>query len=249
MRYFIFLSYKGTEYHGWQKQKNAITIQGMLEETLSIVLNKNVEITGAGRTDTGVHARFYAAHFDFEHEIKETKDFIYKINAILPADIAILDLKKVISTAHARYSAISRTYQYHVVTRKNPFEEDFAWKIQYPLDLDKMNDAANFLRNITDFTSFVKLHSNNNTNICNIHFAQWQQNEDKLIFSITANRFLRNMVRSIVANMIDIGRNKVELSQFQKAVLQFDRSLAANTAPAKGLFFTSLSYPDDIFIF
>lgn len=246
-RYFLYLRYKGTQYCGWQKQHNAPTVQATVEGALQNLLHTPTEITGAGRTDTGVHARYYVAHFDTLNEISDTKDFIHRLNAILPHDIAVFDLRRVNENAHARFSAISRTYQYFLIQHKNPFNWEYAWQVYYPLEIALMNQAAAFLTEVRDFTAFAKLHSNNNTNICEIYQAEWEQHNDEWVFTITANRFLRNMVRSIVGNLVDVGRKKIPIDEFKKRVLQGDRSLASVSAPAKGLFFSNVEYPPSVF--
>ncbi|MGC8802298.1 MAG: tRNA pseudouridine(38-40) synthase TruA [Bacteroidales bacterium] len=247
-RYFLYMCYKGTKYCGWQKQPNAPTVQAAVEEALGKLLHSPTELTGTGRTDTGVHARYYVAHFDTQHPIAESKDFIRRLNAILPYDIAVFDLRRVTPEAHARFSAISRTYQYHLVQRKNPFSADFAWHIHYTLEIERMNEAATYLTTVKDFTAFAKLHSNNTTNFCQVFQAEWEQHNEECIFTITANRFLRNMVRAIVGNLVDVGRGKLSINEFKNRVSLADRSMASVSAPAKGLFFTHVEYPDTIFL-
>ncbi|MCX7985802.1 MAG: tRNA pseudouridine(38-40) synthase TruA [Bacteroidales bacterium] len=246
-RYFLYLSFKGTQYCGWQKQINASTVQQSLEEALSQILRTSTEVTGAGRTDTGVHAKYYVAHFDSENPILSENDFIRRLNAVLPPDIAVFKLRQVRNDAHARFSAIARTYQYYIETQKNPFTTEFSWQIHYKLDFELMSKAAGFLTQVEDFTAFAKLHSNNTTNICKIIRADWDIRGYEWIFTITANRFLRNMVRAIVGNMIDVGRKKISLDEFEAKVLTCDRSLASVSAPAKGLFFIHVDYPENIF--
>lgn len=247
-RYFLYMSYKGTKYCGWQKQPNAPTIQAAVEEAMEKLLRTPTEVTGTGRTDAGVHARYFVAHFDTHHPIAGCKDFIRRLNAILPYDIAVFDLQRVTPEAHARFSATSRTYQYHLEQRKNPFTADFAWHVHYALDIERMNEAATYLTTIKDFTAFAKLHSNNLTNFCEVYRAEWVQHDETWIFTITANRFLRNMVRAIVGNLVDVGREKISINEFKKRVSMADRSLASVSAPAKGLFFSHVEYPDTIFL-
>jgi tRNA pseudouridine38-40 synthase len=218
-----------------------------VEQALMQLMHQPTEVTGAGRTDTGVHASYYVAHFDTPNEISDIPDFVRRINAILPYDIAIFDLRRVKNDAHARFSAISRTYQYHLVNQKNPFKTEFSWYVHYPLDIELMKSAASFLTEIHDFTAFAKLHSNNKTNNCTIYKAEWHKNDHEWIFTISANRFLRNMVRSIVGNLVDVGRKKLSLQEFKQCVLAGDRRLASISAPAKGLFFSLVEYPEDIF--
>ncbi len=248
MRFFIFLSYKGTRYYGWQRQKNAVSVQETVENALSAILRHKVEVIGAGRTDTGVHASFYAAHFDFVENISNLNDLVYHLNRMLPTDIAIKTIQPVVPEAHARFSALYRTYQYVISTSKNPFEEDLSWWLLYKLDIDKMNKAAQYLVEVNDFTAFAKLHSNNKNNLCRVISAQFHTENEKIIFTITANRFLRNMVRAIVGNLVDIGRGKMEIDFFIKSIEQKNRKLASNTAPACGLYLSFISYPDEIFL-
>ncbi len=247
-RYFLYLSYRGTHYFGWQKQKNAPTVQAKIEEALSIICKHEIEVTGTGRTDTGVHARQYVAHFDVNEPLYNIPEFLHSINAILPHDIAISDVKPVKLWAHARFSAINRTYQYHIITHKNPFLQEYAWLIHYKLDLEEMNKAAKFLTEIDDFTAFAKLHSNNKTNLCRVYQSIWQSEREELIYTISANRFLRNMVRAIVGNLVDVGRGKRSLDDFKNRVKQGDRYLASISAPAHGLYFKGVAFPESIFL-
>lgn len=249
MRYFIFLSYKGTRYYGWQRQKNAVSVQETIERALSAILRQSVGITGAGRTDTGVHASYYVAHFDSDKMTSDLKDLVYHLNRMLPPDIAIKTIRPVNSEAHSRFSALNRTYQYLISTAKNPFEEDLSWWLLYTLDIEKMNKAAQYLLEVNDFTAFAKLHSNNKNNLCQVTQAHFQTDKEKIIFTITANRFLRNMVRAIVGNLIDIGRGKMEIDYFVQSIENKNRKLASNTAPAHGLYLSFISYPEEIFLF
>jgi len=246
-RYFIELKFKGTRYAGWQRQKNALTIQETIEKALSTLLKSEILTTGCGRTDAGVHARLFIAHFDFFDEI-DTEKLIYKLNAILPADIAIINIYKVTDNAHARFSAISRTYEYVITNKKNPFETETAFYFPYKLDINMMNQACEILKEYNDFTSFAKLHSNNKTNICKIFNAKWIEINEKLIFSITADRFLRNMVRSIVGTMLEIGQHKIDLPTFIKIIEVHNRSKAGKSMDAKGLFLVDINYPENIFL-
>jgi tRNA pseudouridine38-40 synthase len=206
-RYFLQISFKGTGYHGWQVQPNATSVQMMINKALSVILKEEVDTIGAGRTDTGVHASFFIAHFDSEmylNDIREKNKFLRSLNAILPYDIAIADVYEVSQEAHARYSAIKRTYEYTLITEKNPFMNEQAWYISKKPDLSLMNRCAELLPNYTDFTSFSRLHSNSRTNLCKIYEAYWLDYPGKLIFRISADRFLRNMVRSIVGTMVEV---------------------------------------------
>lgn len=242
MRYFIKLAYKGTNYFGWQYQPDAISVQETLNKALSTLLKTNIDILGAGRTDSGVHAKEMFAHFDYETEI-DTQKIVYKLNSFLPKDIAIFDLIKVHDDAHARFDATKRTYEYHIHTKKNAFESDDSWYYSLPLDVEKMNEACKILFEYTDFECFSKTHTDVNTFNCKIFEANWKQNEDKLVFTITADRFLRNMVRAIVGTMINIGSGKVSLNDFRKIIESKNRSKAGFSVPAHGLYLTKIEYP------
>ena len=242
MRYFIKLAYKGTNYFGWQYQPDAISVQETLNKALSTLLKTNIDILGAGRTDSGVHAKEMFAHFDYETEI-DTKKIVYKLNSFLPKDIAIFDLIKVHNDAHARFDATKRTYEYHIHTKKNAFESDDSWYYSLPLDVKKMNEACKILFEYTDFECFSKTHTDVNTFNCKIFEANWKQNEDKLVFTISADRFLRNMVRAIVGTMINIGSGKVSLNDFRKIIESKNRSKAGFSVPAHGLYLTKIEYP------
>lgn len=246
-RYFIQLNFKGTPFNGWQKQQNAPTVQESIEESLGKLLRKPVEIVGAGRTDTGVHASFYIAHFDTDTVIENIPDFIYHLNQIIPYEIAIQKIVPVIPEAHARFDAISRTYQYVISEVKNPFEKDLSYFYNVPLDIDKMNHACEALKKYTDFTSFCKLHSDNKTNICHVYEAVWIKKGQKIIFTIKADRFLRNMVRAIVGTLIDVGREKITFDQFIGIIESKNRSAASTSAPSHGLYLTDISYDVKIY--
>lgn len=242
MRYFIKLAYKGTNYFGWQYQPDAISVQETLNKALSTLLKTNIDILGAGRTDSGVHAKEMFAHFDYETEI-DTQKIVHKLNSFLPKDIAIFDLIKVHNDAHARFDATKRTYEYHIHTKKNAFESDDSWYYSLPLDVEKMNEACKILFEYTDFECFSKTHTDVNTFNCKIFEANWKQNEDKLVFTIAADRFLRNMVRAIVGTMINIGSGKVSLNDFRKIIESKNRSKAGFSVPAHGLYLTKIEYP------
>lgn len=242
MRYFIKLAYKGTNYFGWQYQPDAISVQETLNKALSTLLKTNIDILGAGRTDSGVHAKEMFAHFDYETEI-DTKKIVYKLNSFLPKDIAIFDLFKVHDDAHARFDATKRTYEYHVHTKKNAFESDDSWYYSLPLHVEKMNEACKILFEYIDFECFSKTHTDVNTFNCKIFEANWKQNEDKLVFTISADRFLRNMVRAIVGTMINIGSGKVSLNDFRQIIESKNRSKAGFSVPAHGLYLTKIEYP------
>ncbi len=247
-RFFIFLQYKGTAYHGWQFQPNAITVQQVLDEKLSILLREKIETTGAGRTDTGVHAKEFTAHFDTNNNLPENKEhFLFKINCLLPDDISVYNIIKVKPVAHARFDAISRTYHYHIVTFKDPFNKEFAYYFPWKLNILKMNEAGKNLMEFTDFTSFSKLHTDVKTNNCKISEASWEVTGHKLVFIITADRFLRNMVRAIVGTMLDIGREKLTMSDFSNVIEAKNRSFAGISAPAHGLYLNKIIYPASLF--
>jgi len=246
-RYFIELKFKGTKYAGWQRQKNSLTIQELVDKAISTILKCEIFTTGCGRTDSGVHARYFVAHFDYINEI-DKKNFIYKANAILPEDIAIFNIYKVQDNAHARYSAISRTYEYIITKKKDPFEIDTALFFPHDLNLSLMNNACEVLKKYEDFSSFAKSHSNTKSNICKIFSAYWLEKNEKIIFKINANRFLRNMVRAIVGTMLEIGQEKINLNEFIKIIESNDRSKAGKSVDAKGLFLVEVKYPQNIFL-
>ncbi len=248
-RYFIFLSFRGTAYNGWQIQPGKHTVQGVLTKALSTVLSSQITVTGAGRTDTGVHASFFCAHFDtVRNDLDSDGQLLYNLNGILPDDIAVNRIMKVKPDANARFDAISRTYQYTVTRAKDPFCSDTAWLLYWQLDIGKMNEAAAILLKHNDFTSFCRLHGSNKTNICRVTHAQWDIEADKLIFTITADRFLRNMVRAVVGTLIPAGRGKLTLNDFEAILRGKNRGLAGQSAPAHGLSLTAIGYPEEIFI-
>lgn len=246
-RYFIYLSYDGTDYCGWQIQPNGVSVQACLEKALNTLLQENIQITGAGRTDSGVHARLMAAHFDTVRNDLDETAFSDKLNRILPKDMAVFFLKKVNAEAHARFDAKSRTYQYFISLNKNPFNRMYSWRLHHELDLDKMNQAAQALFDYTDFTSFSKLHTDVKTNNCRIMQAEWKAKNDMYVFTIQADRFLRNMVRAIVGTLVDVGRDKISVAQFREIIEQKNRGKAGTSVPAQGLFLTDIEYSEDIF--
>jgi tRNA pseudouridine38-40 synthase len=243
MRYFICLSYKGTRYHGWQVQDNAPAVQAELNRALSLLLGEPVVAVGAGRTDTGVHARRYVAHFDSKKDLLNDKtDRIYRLNAILPPDVCIYDIIPVHDTAHARFDAVERTYKYYIHTVPDPFLLEFSVYIPYPLDIAAMNEAGRKLLDYSDFTSFAKLHGGNKTNLCKLTKAEWVRTDNGLVFTISANRFLRNMVRAIVGTLLDVGRGKTTVDDFVRIIEQKERRASGTSAPAKGLFLEQICY-------
>jgi tRNA pseudouridine38-40 synthase len=240
MRYLLELSYRGTCYNGWQCQPNAPTVQQRIEESLSILLGCETDVVGAGRTDTGVHAAYYVAHFDFDGRLDE--NFTYRLNSILPPDIAVMGAKQVRDDFHARFDAMRREYRYYIRSAKNPFSRDTEWQYYVDLDIDRMNEAANLLFEQEDFTTFSKLHSGNRTNICSIADSRWSREGELTVYTIAADRFLRNMVRSLVATQVDVGRGKMSVEMFGEVLRGCDRSKATGSAPAQGLFLTDIKY-------
>jgi tRNA pseudouridine38-40 synthase len=243
-RYFLEMAFRGTAFHGWQVQKNAISVQSLLNHALSVLMKEIVETTGAGRTDTGVHARYFVAHFDSEKDrLAGNTGFLNKLNRILHPDISVFSVRKVPAEAHARFDAMSRTYVYQIITRKDPFMQDYAWQLRYKPEIHLMNKAAGYLRDVEDFTSFSRLHSQTHTNICKVSQAEWSEQGELLVFTITADRFLRNMVRAIVGTLVDVGRGKTNLEEFMSIIGSKNRSNAGQSVPAKGLFLSAISYP------
>ena len=243
-RYFVKLSYKGTKFHGWQIQPNAITIQEVLQKAFSLILRENVTLIGAGRTDAGVHAINYIAHFEVINTITDTKQLIFKLNSFLYNDIVILDIFPVSEDKHARFSAILRTYEYRIHQNKNPFLTETSLYLSEKLNFNAMNDAAKILFKFKDFTSFSKLHTDTKTNFCKIQRAEWIKYNEQNIFIITADRFLRNMVRAITGTLLEIGRNKINAVDFRKIIESKDRSSAGVSVPAHALFLTEIRYPE-----
>ena len=247
-RYFILLSYDGTQYHGWQYQPNAITVQEKLEEQLTFILKHPTSIVGAGRTDAGVHAHFMAAHFDSATEL-DCEQIAFKLNCLLPPDIAIYSIVPVSKDGHARFSALARTYHYYMHLSKSPFCRPFSCRFFYPLDFRLMNEAAALLKQHTDFGSFCKAGSDNKTNLCKISEAQWIQADfHSWYFEITADRFLRNMVRAVVGTLIQVGKGKLSLEGFEKVIQAGDRRASGESMPANGLFLERIRYPRSIFL-
>lgn len=241
MRYFIELSFKGTYYHGWQIQPDQNSIQGELTNAISKILQEKIDLIGAGRTDTGVHANQMFAHFDSDKEL--TNDWVYKFNSVLPNDIVVYDIRVVDENAHARFDAISRSYEYHIWLGRNPFELDTSWQIyKQQFDVKKMNEAAKILLEYTDFECFSKVKTDVYTFDCDITEAIWRIEGKKLIFCISANRFLRNMVRAIVGTLIEVGQGKRSLDDFRKVIESKKRSNAGLSVPAQGLFLTQVKY-------
>ena len=247
-RYFIYISYNGTRYCGWQKQPNGLSIQQCIEEALSILQRQPVCIVGAGRTDAGVHASWMAAHFDLEQPIDDVDGMVTKMNSLLPCDIAIERIVRVKEKAHARFNALCRTYRYSITEQKNPFNHEQVCRMSLKgIDFSLMNEACEILREYTDFTSFSKLHTDTKTNNCCIDYARWDKEGDLWVFTISANRFLRNMVRSIVGTLLEVGRGKRSLLDFRHVIEAKSRCLAGNSVLAKGLMLVEIVYSEELF--
>jgi tRNA pseudouridine38-40 synthase len=248
MRYFAEMSFKGTRFEGWQVQPGRTTVQGTLEEVFSVFFRHTVSVTGAGRTDTGVHAGYYVAHFETDSLPYASGDLVFKLNRFLPADISLKRIWPVPPGAHARFSALSRTYCYYITRVKDPFHAETSLLYTLPLEVDKMNEAAAILPGCDDFTSFSKLHSDVSNNLCRVTEARWKVKENQLVFTITSDRFLRNMVRAIVGTLLEVGKGKLSVPGFQKITEAKNRCAAGASAPAHGLFLTDIRYPADIFL-
>lgn len=247
-RYFIYFSYDGAAYHGWQVQPNAITVQQVLEEALAKLVRQPVPLVGAGRTDAGVNAACMVAHGDFPCEV-DCAQLVYKLNKILPPDIAVSGVRRVKDDAHARFDALSRRYNYRVVTAKSPFVRRYACRVLPGVDFEAMNRAAEILYEYTDFTSFSKLHTDVKTNNCKVTFARWRQvGDNEWVFEIEADRFLRNMVRAIVGTLLLVGRGKLTLDGFRAVIENKARGEAGDSAMGEALFLVDVKYPDDIFL-
>jgi tRNA pseudouridine38-40 synthase len=248
MRYFIFFAYDGTLYHGWQRQPNAMTVQERMEDVMQLLYGRKVNLVAAGRTDTGVHARKMAAHFDAEAPV-DCQWLTFKLNCLLPQDIAVYSVVPVAPDAHARFSARRRTYHYHLYLKKDPFRRDYACRYYYDLDFDLMNRAATVLKSHTHFGSFCKAGSDNKTDICHIFEARWMPTgPTSWCFEITADRFLRNMVRAIVGTLIEVGKHRLTLEGFEQVIQAGDRRASGESMPACGLFLEDIVYPPEIFI-
>lgn len=245
MRYFIEIAYNGANYFGWQIQPNAITVQEVLENKLSILLKAEIKVTGAGRTDAGVHAKQLFAHFDCG-KIENISELLFRLNSFLPKDIAISEIFEVKKDAHARFDAVEREYEYMVCLKKNPFMNGFAYQIHNKPDVELMNRAAQTLLNHNDFQCFSRSKTDVKTYHCSIKKACWEEENEQLIFTISADRFLRNMVRAIVGTLLDVGYHKTSLESFQKIVEDKDRGKAGASAPAHGLYLTKVIYPETI---
>ena len=252
MRYFIQLSYDGTGYHGWQVQPNGVSVQEVLQKALSTLLRQPTEVTGAGRTDAGVHASMMVAHFDWpaahegegcEEAPLDCTQLTYKLNRLLPPDVAVQAVRPVGPEMHARFSATRRTYHYYIHTRKDPFLRGYSWQVNVPLDFALMNEAAQVLLEYSDFTSFSKTGTDVKTNICQLTEARWEQlKPGEWRFTVSANRFLRNMVRAIVGTLVEVGRQRMTISQMRHAIEAKDRQRAGESVPGHALYLTNIEY-------
>ncbi len=247
MRYFLDISYNGANYHGWQIQANADTVQGELQDCLSKVLRCGVEIMGSGRTDTGVHARQQIAHLDIKKPVK-VSDLIFKLNSILPVDISVNAVRAVRPEAHTRFDAEERAYQYFINRAKSPFSTGLSYYFNHELDVEGMNKAAAKLLGEQDFESFSKVKTEVNNFICTINRAEWIIENDLLVFHVRANRFLRGMVRALVGTLLDVGQQKLTVEEFVNIIRAKDRKVAGRAAPAHGLFLTEVRYPESIYL-
>jgi len=246
-RYFISLAYNGSAYHGWQKQLNAPSVQQTLENSLAALLSENVPVIGCGRTDTGVHARQYFAHFEsgVEYSQEQLDQLTFRLNRFLPKDIVIFWIRKVDGDLHARFSAVKRTYRYYIHTRKDPFLNEISWFVYDKPAIESMNKGALMLLGRKDFTSFSKLHSGAKSNICELMVAEWKEEGHQLTFTITADRFLRNMVRAVVGTLVDLGQGKINQEDLLAIIEAKNRSDAGQSVPAHGLFLEEIEYPVD----
>lgn len=245
-RFFLEIMFDGTNYHGWQIQPNSTTVQSRLELALSTILNQKINVVGAGRTDAGVHAKQMMAHFDSNISINTSK-LIYRLNSFLENEISVTNLFNVRSDAHARFDAISRTYNYHIHYHKNPFLINKSWYFHKPLNVKLMNLAASKLLNYQDFTSFSKSNTQTKTNLCKVKYVLWQTVNNELLFTIEANRFLRNMVRAIVGTLVAVGEQKISIAEFESIVESKNRENAGFSVPAHGLYLSTIKYPESIF--
>ena len=248
MRYFLTLAYNGTAFHGWQRQPNAISVQQALEEALRTLLREPIAIVGAGRTDTGVHAKEMVAHFEANLSVEILENLPYLLNRFLKEDIVIYRLEKVKTDAHARFDATMRTYEYHLGFRKNPFKQQLYYYFHPSVSLEKMDQAAQILLEYEDFEAFAKTHSDVKTFLCNITKAHWESTKEGAIFTITANRFLRNMVRSIVGTLLAVGTGKIDVADMHKIIKSKNRGEAGFSVQASGLYLTEIKYPQNIYI-
>lgn len=244
-RYFIHLAYQGSNYHGWQIQPNAPSVQESINQCLSTLLGEEIHVVGAGRTDTGVHAREMFAHFETAKEL-DLANFAFRMNKFLNWDIQIYGIYPVKEDAHTRFDATHRTYEYIIAKGKNPFLKGLAWQCYLPLDIEAMNEACKVLYEFKDFSSFAKLHTDVKTHICDLMFAEWIEHSDTYIFTVKADRFLRNMVRAMVGTLVEVGKGKMSIEEFRAVLQAEDRGKAGASAPAEGLYLIEVGYPKDI---
>ncbi|MBS2099264.1 tRNA pseudouridine(38-40) synthase TruA [Carboxylicivirga linearis] len=246
-RYFMEMAYNGQNYHGWQIQPNAISVQEVINDALKKAIREEVNVVGAGRTDTGVHASYFVAHFDCEQAIEDTQFILHRLNRILRNDVVVYSLFLVDDEAHSRFGAVSRTYHYYIKPFKTPFFNDISYRPSFHIDVGKMNEAAYTLFEYTDFTSFSKLHTDTKTNNCKIMQAQWVDKDDMLVFVIKADRFLRNMVRAVVGTLLEVGRGKMTIEQFKEVIEAKNRSQAGTSVPPQALFLVDVEYSNELF--
>ena len=246
MRYFLELAYRGTQYHGWQRQPNGLSVQEVLETALTTILREPVALVGSGRTDAGVHAGQQFAHFDTHRPLPP--NLLRSVNSLIPGDVAVYDCFPVQADAHARFTALFRRYQYQISRRKDPFRDGLAYVFTLPLDVERMNEAADRLRHRVDFESFSRVKTDVNTFNCRIDFAHWEQKpDDDLTFHIRADRFLRGMVRAIVGTLLEVGQGRLSVAEFDRIIDGRDRRRAGRSAPANGLSLVEVGYPPDVF--
>lgn len=249
MRYFIEFAYRGTHYHGSQTQPNGVTVQEVMEQTFSLIMRRPVPLTFAGRTDAGVHAEMMMAHFDTDTAIEDIQGLVKRLNGLLPDDIAIRSIRRVTDDAHARFSPLERTYEYRITDRKDPFHTDLKTCLAYVLDIEQMNRAAAQLLGTHDFASFCRTHTDVKTTFCTVTHAEFTRiNEHELVFTISADRFLRNMVRAVVGTLLDVGRGKMSYDTWSQILAQKNRCSAGQSAPAEGLFLTKITYNQSIYL-
>lgn len=251
MRYFLRFAYDGTAFHGSQRQPNGVTVQETMEQALALIFREEVQLTFAGRTDAGVHAHEMYAHFDIGNEEmrREGERLVFRLNGILPDSIAIFDIYPVKENAHARFDAVRRTYEYHIIDHKDPFLCKQATRIRPGLDFAAMNESAKLLIGKQDFASFCRTNTDVKTTICDLKQAEWKELDNgHAVFTISADRFLRNMVRAVVGTLFEVGRSKMTKEQFAEVITQHNRCAAGDSAPAEGLFLTHIEYPEEIFL-
>lgn len=249
MRYFLRFAYDGTAFHGSQRQPNGVTVQETMEQALAMIFREPIPLTFAGRTDAGVHAREMYAHFDIGCQLPDAGHICFRLNGILPDSIAIFDIFPVTDDAHARFSAVRRTYEYHIVNHKDPFLCQQATRVRPGLDFDAMNEAAQLLIGKQDFASFCRTNTDVKTTICDLTRAEWRElGNGHAVFTIAADRFLRNMVRAVVGTLFEVGRGKMTKEQFAEVITQHNRCAAGDSAPAEGLFLVQIDYPQELFL-